>query len=173
MHGANLLDKIPRAVWRQKWGVHSKAVGDGRAALRYLAPYVFRVAIGNHRIVRVTAGEDGQAEVVFRYKPSGSRSYKTRKVSAEEFICLFLQHVLPSGFQKVRHFGFMHKRSKVNRDWLAMLVTVTLNLVYVLMVQATPEKEKNAMRCADCGGELTCLGFVKWQPKRHVEFDSS
>ena len=55
-------------------------------------------------------------------------------VTAEEFIRRFLQCVLPTGFQKVRHFGFMHKRSKYASNRLLMLVTVALNMVYVLIV---------------------------------------
>jgi hypothetical protein len=42
MEEAGLIDQIPPAVWTKNWVVHSKAVGDGRKALRYLAPYVYR-----------------------------------------------------------------------------------------------------------------------------------
>ena len=48
---AGLLTDVDPAVWRQDWVVHSQAVGDGRASLKYLAPYVFRVAISDRRIV--------------------------------------------------------------------------------------------------------------------------
>ena len=48
---AGLLAEVDPAVWRQDWVVHSQAVGDGRASLKYLAPYVFRVAISDRRIV--------------------------------------------------------------------------------------------------------------------------
>ena len=70
------------------------------------------------------------------YRRSGSRRYRPMTVTAEEFIRRFLQHVLPAGFQKVRHFGFAHPRHKVDLEWLKMLVTVTLNEVYVLIVAA-------------------------------------
>lgn len=155
-----LLEQIEPAVWQRTWNVNCQAVGDGRHSLRYLAPYVFRVAIGNHRIRRVELGEDGTGSVTFLVKPSGQRSYRPMTVTAEEFIRRLLQHVLPRGFQKVRHFGFMHQRSKVPRNWLAMLVTVTLNMVYTLIVgpeSQTPPKPKAA--CPDCGGSLECLGF--------------
>src|SRR5262245_16215827 len=49
MHTEGLLEQIDPAVWQQDWVVNSKAVGDGRASLRYLAPYVFRVAISDQR----------------------------------------------------------------------------------------------------------------------------
>lgn len=54
----------------------------------------------------------------------------------------------------------MHKRSKISRIWLAMLVTVTLNMVYVLVVNPPSPPAKQPMRCPECGGELKCLGFV-------------
>ncbi len=159
MQQCGLLDQIDSAVWQQEWVVDSQAVGDGRLSLRYLAPYVFRVAIGNHRIGRVEVNADGTGNVTFMVKPSKQRSYRPMTVTAEEFIRRFLQHVLPRGLQKVRHFGFMHKRSKVPSSWLSMLVTVTLNLTYTLMVGAEPIVMKRpAARCPDCGGELECLG---------------
>ena len=145
------------------WIVNSQAVGDGRQSLRYLAPYVFRVAIGNHRISRVEVKADGTGKVTFMVKPSKQRSYRPMTVTAEEFIRRFLQHVLPRGLQKVRHFGFMHKRSKVPNSWLSMLVTVTLNLTYTLMVGAEPTAiKKPAVRCPECGGELECLGVGEY-----------
>ena len=54
-----------------------------------------------------------------------------------------------------------------------MLVTVTLNMVYVLTVTAKPLMEKPKLKCPECGGELTCLGFVPSAPRRLTEFDTS
>jgi hypothetical protein len=53
-----------------------------------------------------------------------------------------------------------------------MLVTVTLNMVYVLTVAAKPLLEKPTLKCPECGGELTCLGFVPSAPRRLLEFDT-
>jgi Putative transposase len=154
MKRCGLLAKIPAKAWKQRWNVNCKAVGDGRSALGYLAPYVFRVAIGNRRIVKVEPGPDGKGLVTFAYRKTGSNRLRAMTVSAEEFIRRFLQHVLPRGFQKVRHYGFSHPRSKTNWEQLSMLVTVTLNLVYVLTVQAKPERPRSKLSCPDCGGEL-------------------
>ena len=66
------------------------------ASLKYLAPYVFRVAISDRRIVACEQGE-----VTFSYRRSGSNRWRKMTVDASEFIRRFLQHVLPSGFQKV------------------------------------------------------------------------
>jgi hypothetical protein len=93
--------EIPTKVWRQPWVVHCKAVGDGASALKYLAPYIFRVAISNNRIVKMSS-----TQVTFRYQSTKTGKTKTCPLSAEEFIRRFLQHVLPKGFVKVRYYGF-------------------------------------------------------------------
>lgn len=163
MQQCGLFSQIDSAVWQQEWVVNSQAVGDGRQSLRYLAPYVFRVAIGNHRIARVEVNGDGTGKVTFMVKPSKQRHYRPMTVTAEEFIRRLLQHVLPRGLQKVRHFGFMHTRSKVPKSWLSMLVTVTLNLTYTLLVGTEPVAvNKPAARCPECGGELECLGVGEY-----------
>jgi transposase len=46
-------------------------------------------------------------------------------------------------------------------------------MVYVLTVTAKPLVEKRTLKCPECGGELTCLGFVPSAPRRFVEFDTS
>jgi hypothetical protein len=90
---------IPASVWEQDWVVHCKPVGDGRTALKYLAPYIFRVALSNRRIVKV---ENDQ--VTFRYKTNAGQT-RFCTLSAEKFIHRFLQHVLPKSFVKVRYYG--------------------------------------------------------------------
>jgi len=95
-----LADQVPPQLWRQEWVVHCQPVGSGETALKYLAPYIFRVALSNRRILKC---EDGL--VTFRYRDN-TRHWKTRTLPAEEFIRRFLQHILPKGFQKVRYYGF-------------------------------------------------------------------
>lgn len=94
---------LPPAVWRRDWVVHSKAVGDGKNVLRYLSRYLYRVALADSAIL----AHDAQT-VAFRYRDSAT--HKTRKMvlPVVEFIRRFLQHVLPSGFVKVRHYGLHH-----------------------------------------------------------------
>jgi len=167
---SGLADEAREAAGHKKWVVHSKAVGDGRQALRYLAPYVYRVAISNGRLVKCEPGPDGLGRVTFSYRKSGSRRLRTMTVTADEFIRRFLQHVLPRGFQKVRHYGFLHPRARTDFEWLNMLVTVTLNAVYVLLVAAKPLPVAHLPTCPDCGAEMTYMGFV---PAPQGRFDSS
>ena len=104
---------------------------------------------------------DGLGQVTFTVRPSGTKKYVKRTLSAERFIHRFLQHVLPRGLQKVRHYGFAHPRRKTDWEWLAMLVTVTLNIVYTLTVTPQPEPQlPNQFPCPKCGHPMRCLGFI-------------
>ncbi|MGD9148088.1 MAG: IS91 family transposase [Anaerolineae bacterium] len=98
----HLFDLVPAPVWRQAWVVHCQPVGSGLPALKYLAPYIFRVAISNNRILALAEGK-----VTFRYRASDTGKLRTCTLAAEEFIRRFLQHVLPKGFVKVRYYGFL------------------------------------------------------------------
>ena len=89
-------------MWEQAWVVHSQPVGRGLRALKYLAPYIFRVAISNRRIERLKHGK-----VLFRYRKSDTGTLRMCTLPAEEFLRRFLQHVLPKGFVKVRYYGFL------------------------------------------------------------------
>ena len=97
----DLFALVPNETWTQDWVVNLQPVGNGMAALKYLAPYIFRVAISNNRILKL---EDSQ--VTFRYTSSDTGKTRYCTVTAEEFIRRFLQHVLPNGFIKVRYYGF-------------------------------------------------------------------
>ena len=95
-----LEQEVARETWRKPWVVDCRPVGSGQAALKYLAPYVFRVALSNNRIVGVA-----NDQVTFRYRVADTKKMKLCTVPVEAFIRRFLQHVLPKGFVKVRYFG--------------------------------------------------------------------
>lgn len=98
----DLYDRVPQETWSQSWVVDCLPVGNGEAALRYLVPYVFRVAISNNRILKL---EDDK--VTFSYRDSDTGKTKRCTVHAEEFMRRFLQHVLPKGFVKIRYYGLL------------------------------------------------------------------
>jgi hypothetical protein len=158
LRAAGLLEQIDPAVWSKDWVVKTVAVGDGRAALTYLAAYVFRVAIGDHRILGC---EDGQ--VTFTYRKSGSRRWRRMRLEAAEFLRRFLQHVLPSGFQKVRHYGFLSPRSRRRFEEVRWLATLHAGKTYVLhsVVAAPSAPDPIRPHCADCGGDLYVVAVLR------------
>ena len=146
---AGLFSQVDKRVWKKDWVVHTEAVGSGEAAFKYLAPYVFRVAISNNRILSLKDGK-----VIFQYKESATDQIKTSEVTAEEFIRRFLQHVLPPRFVKVRYYGLLspsnrHQLQKV-RDLLGPTVTER-----ALAIREQDEQlDGDARRCLECGSEL-------------------
>ena len=162
-----LLDRVAPTVWSRDWVVHSQAAGDGWQSLRYLAPYVFRVAIGDHRIVSCDAGR-----VTFTYRRVGSNRPRTMTLDALEFLRRFLQHVLPAGFQKVRHFGFLSPNSATAIDAVRWLITLYNGGVFTLLAMLKPPPvDPAAPRCPACGGLMTVLGFAPTPPP--AVFDTS
>ena len=86
----------PAAAWAKPWVVHINHWGQGhQAVLRYLARYVFRVAITNTRIVALD-----DHTVTIRYKQRKSSRRRTSRMHGNEFVRRFLQHVLPKGMHK-------------------------------------------------------------------------
>lgn len=103
-----LFARIPPKVWQQDWVVHCQPVGNGQTALRYLAPYIYRVALSNRRLVRMhDTGSLESSQVTFQYRTSDTGQLKQCTLSTEKFMQRFLQHVLPRGFVKVRYYGFL------------------------------------------------------------------
>lgn len=102
-----LFTQVPSKVWRRDWVVHCKQVGNGQAVLKYLAPYIHRIAISNRRLIGLSQrGSMATSQVTFQYRTSNPGQFKTCTLSVECFMQRFLQHVLPRGFVKVRYFGF-------------------------------------------------------------------
>jgi Putative transposase/Transposase zinc-binding domain len=164
---AGELAQVDPAVWRQDWVVHSQAVDDGRASLKYLAPYVFRVAISDRRIVSCADGK-----VTYSYRKSGSNRWRNMTVDGPEFLRRFLQHVLPTGFQKVRHYGFLSPNSRVSLESVRWLIALYQGLVFVLrghLWQPAPARPR--IRCAVCGGPMIVVAFVPYTER--VPFDTS
>jgi hypothetical protein len=104
---AGLAADIDPAVWKRRWTVHVKAIGNGQHAALYLSRYVYRVALTNQRIERF---QDGR--VTFRYTHAHTGETRRLTLPANVFIARFLQHVLPRGFTKVRSYGLMSPASK-------------------------------------------------------------
>jgi hypothetical protein len=102
-----LWRQIPRAAWSLDWVADVQPVGTGEPALKYLAAYVYRTAFSAERIV----ADDGQF-VTFTYKDAKDHGTRTVRLSPERFLHRFLQHVLPQGLQRIRHFGFLSAAAK-------------------------------------------------------------
>jgi hypothetical protein len=92
------------SLFREDWVVYAKpAMGGPSQVLRYLGRYTHRVAISNHRLLAIEGDR-----VTFRWKDYAHGNKKRKMtVAASEFLRRFVQHVLPRGFVRIRHFGFL------------------------------------------------------------------
>jgi hypothetical protein len=99
---------------KMKWVVYAKApFGGPQHVLEYLGRYTHRVAISNRRLLAL---ENGQVSFAWKDYRAPQQPQKVMTVSAEEFIRRFLQHALPSGFQRIRYYGFLancHRATKL------------------------------------------------------------
>jgi hypothetical protein len=98
--------------WNKPWVVYTKRPFAGPVqVLDYVGRYTHRVAISNNRLLSMANGK-----VRFRYKDyrDGNRQ-KTMTLDGEEFIRRFLIHVLPTGFHRIRYFGFLGNRQRARK----------------------------------------------------------
>jgi hypothetical protein len=147
MRKSDLDSHIPEEVWDQEWVVNCQAVGAGAHSVKYLATYVFKVAISNSRIIKVE-----NHKVFFKYKKPQSNRWRTMILDVMEFIRRFLQHVLPSGFMKVRYYGFLSPGSSVALEKIHALIELSFGFEIT-----TPENKIEPFdppQCNHCGGRL-------------------
>jgi len=151
-----LFLQVDEQAWKKKWVVHSEPVGSGEAAFKYLAPYVFRVAISNNRILTLE-----NSLVTFKYKESATDQIRFCTLAAEEFIRRFLQHALPDRFVKVRYYGLM---SPGYRE----LLNKAIELLSAGVVELNPtdrhsreQKQTPAPCCPSCGTVLILINELK------------
>ena len=109
------------------WVVHAKPpFGGPEQVLNYLGRYTHRVAISNNRLLDI---EDGK--ITFRWKDYRHNDRpRVMTLEADEFIRRFLLHVLPDGFQRIRHYGFLaHRYRKAKLALCRQLLGVALTAV--------------------------------------------
>jgi hypothetical protein len=149
MAAQGLLADIPTECWRIDWNVHCQPVGDGQATLAYLARYVFKVAISDRRIAAI----DDQT-VRFRYRKPHSNRPRMMSLPIAEFLRRFLQHVLPSGFQKVRRYGFLSPSCAVPLQEIRARIEMAHGFAEQATAAPIRVELPQPMRCPHCGGSL-------------------
>ena len=108
--------------YNKEWVAYCKPpFKDAACVVEYLGRYTHRVAISNNRILKL---ENGAVTFKWRDYRDSSR-WKDMTLSADEFIRRFLMHVLPSGFTKIRHYGFLSSRGKQKKLRICKIQTCT------------------------------------------------
>lgn len=141
------------------WVVYAKPpFGGPEAVLAYLSRYTHRVAISNHRLVSADGGT-----VAFRWKDyrikRGDRM-KVMRLPTGEFIRRFLIHVLPSGFHRIRHAGFLAngiRRDRIEKIRRLIDRAPEPDLLADEDVQAEAYEQNLHQTCPKCGGAMIVI----------------
>ncbi len=140
-----------RTLFRKDWVVYSKRpFGGPQLVLQYLGRYTHRVAVSNHRLVSFA-----DSKVTFRWRDSAhNNEQKLLTLSLDEFLRRFLLHVLPKGFVRIRHFGFLAHRRRAT----------TLPLCFQLLGSAPQARQEASIAtasdlwfCPKCGGPMVAI----------------
>jgi len=112
--------KLKNKLYTKKWIVYAKQpMGNVSQVVEYLARYANKIAISNYRILEVS-----DTHVLFRYKDyNHNKKTKTMRLSINDFVCRFEQHILPKGFVKMRHYGILgnyRRKERINKILKAM-----------------------------------------------------
>ena len=150
---AKTFSSFLRTLFRQDWVVYAKpAFGGPEQVIRYLGRYTHRVAISNHRLVSF----DGN-DVTFLWRDyAHGNKQKKMTVSAEDFIRRFLVHVLPKGFVRIRHFGFLANFQR------AALLEVCRRLLQMTPVVPSEQLADSPSRpCPTCRAPMRVIERLK------------
>jgi hypothetical protein len=150
------FDRLCSSLKHKKWVVYAKRpFGGPEQVLKYLARYTHRIAIANGRLVSFA---DGQ--VTFRWRDSANgNAQKIMTVDAVEFSRRFLLHVLPAGFVKIRHFGFLANANR--RAYLPLCRSLLAQSEQVVPQLLTdPQTRAVERKCPFC--QTGTLRVIAW-----------
>lgn len=146
---------------KTNWVVYAKQpFGGPEAVLAYLSRYTHRIAISNHRLISADANT-----VAFKWKDyrikSGDRM-KVMRLNTSEFIRRFLIHVLPSGFHRIRHTGFLANGIRRNRiEMIKRLLDVDPDADLKTGDDQCTDTDKQDQACPKCGSVMIVVETFK------------
>jgi hypothetical protein len=146
-----LFQQVPAKAWWRKWVADVQAVGSGEAAFKYLANYLCQPPLREHQLEQ----SDAQG-VTFRYRDNG-RAVQRATVSGMEFVRRVLQHVLPKGFQRVRHYGWRGAAAKTK--WERILALLDWKSPALVTPAPLPPPT-----CPVCGKTMFLIGTLPRAP---------
>jgi hypothetical protein len=148
-----LFALVPAKVWWLKWVVDIQPVGGGEPALKYLARYLVKPPLAESQL---EAWDD--QTVTYHYRENGG-AQKRETVPVREFLRRVLQHVLPKGFQRVRHYGWRSAAAK--QKWARILALLDWRPPAVARTGPRPPPT-----CPACGQAMSSVGELPRAPWR-------
>ena len=151
----DLMKTIPAGVWKKEWVANILPWSGGPdAVLTYLARYAHRIAITSARLLAMD-----DTHVTFRWKDRKGNRWRTCRVTGEEFLRRFLQHVLPKGFHKVRYHGLWHPSNRTLAARVRQCLLLAVVAAATAKVFAGKKETTGTMEAADTNGEAP--GFTR------------
>jgi hypothetical protein len=142
--------QIDPHVWRIRWNVYSRAVGNGQPAVRYLARYVAKTALSEQRLL----GYDPKGNVRLNCQSSATGEWSVITLKPDEFLRRWSLHILPKGLMRVRHYGFLSAAAKAKLERLRQILGVATP-------PAAPPSEAIQIKCACCGEPMRLVGRLE------------
>ena len=163
--------QIPNGLFDKDWVVYAKQpFGEAKQVINYLSRYTHRTAISNDRIINVD-----EKNVTFTWKDYNNNYAKqTTTLTGKEFLRLFCMHILPPGFTRIRHYGFLSNASK--RKSLAIIRSY-LNVAPPRVTTKKPWQEIafekmgiNPGVCNCCGGKMLIIETIpnRFSPRKRA-----
>ena len=123
--------------------------GHGLPALQYLSRYLYRGVIQEKNLI----GYDRTARTVtFRYQDAKTKQSAYRTMGLIEFLWQILRHVLPTGFRRVRDYGFLHANAKR----LLTLLQIALRVI----IPPTAVRAARPFTCPLCHAPMVVRAFI-------------
>jgi hypothetical protein len=164
--------KLVRRLHRHDWVVYAKpAFGGPMQVLRYLGRYTHRVALSNHRLLAFE-----EERVTFRWKDyAHGGKQRQMTLAATEFLRRFFLHVLPKGFVRIRHFGFLGNRLRASRLALGrQLLASSSSMSAEVRTQQVQSESASLWHCPRCGATMIVIQrFTSAELSACMYFDSS
>jgi hypothetical protein len=120
----NEVDQSLDKVMSKTWSIYIKPyIKNPQTVVKYLSRYTYRIAISNYRLIKMD-----EQSIYFHWKDyADNNRKKIMRLDGVEFIRRFLMHVLPSGFMRIRHFGFL--ASCIRKIRVALIQESEVNLL--------------------------------------------
>jgi hypothetical protein len=162
---SNLADPAVFADWliplrRQEWVVYAKRPFAGpEAVLAYLSRYTHRVAIANSRLI--SFDKHGVTFNWKDYRAKGRTRHKTMTLATDEFIRRFLIHVLPPGFHRIRHYGWMANANRVEKLSQARELLQVEPTLTTCDPEQSPVLPTSPWICPTCATPMIVIGILE------------
>lgn len=153
--------QVPNSLFDKEWAVYAKQpFGGPKQVISYLGRYTHRTAISNDRITEVT-----DSSVTFTWKDyRKNNARQTTALGGKHFLDLFCQHIIPPGFTRIRHYGFLSSASKTKS---LQIIRNALGVQKPLSRKPTNWQEIALKRmgikpgiCKCCGGEMVVVQTI-------------